>query len=479
MPDRVSGTNRDSFRIAVTFPYTNSMDKMLEMNPLRQRKDYCCRVMCCILMLLCAAPLCAQDATMNGISKVGGYVKTQGSSRVIVFLHGIYSGKEAWRCDEGHYWPAMIAADKDAVFADTDIYVAVYDAPKQDNKMDLLDIQTQVVNRLDADSVFSSHREVIFVAHSMGGILIQEILLTYSDEKYIDKVHHLFLYGTPLEGSKWASIGKLFKSDPHLKELQSGDNFVLSDLDQRWLHKGSEIKRYCSYEVEKEGIAKVVSRQSATRGCSDTNAIKGNHRDIVKPCSNTDDAYTYLKRKLRGIQDSSPLKGKATNDPPTLAGVPPASEARTRLNAYEQTGSALKAVQQLARTWNEEIHEIDVDRVFPYKHGGVTGPISPRLPEDLAERVRMQDESFSRQLYLLKPFLVDARKLALRCMNLTPNDINADSAEFDAANAVAVKRMSLFEIENFRVGQARSSQLEQYFSSLHQKVGAYHCNATD
>ena len=212
----------------------------------------------------------------------GGYVKDRGASRVIVFVHGLWSSPDAWRCDGDHYWPTMIANDSNPVFADTDIYVVGYPTPTKHGKMTVGDLDSVIMNRLDADGVFSRHNEVIFVAHSLGGILTQQLLLTYRDKELFKKVSLIFLYGTPQEGSKLANLGKIFNADPLLKELQAGEgNFILHDLDAKWLHAGFDsIRRFCVYETNPEGPAKVVDMYSATRGCLDTLAAAGDHQKL-------------------------------------------------------------------------------------------------------------------------------------------------------------------------------------------------------
>ena len=237
------------------------------------------------------------------IAPQGGYVKNQNNPRVIIFVHGLFSGPDAWRCDEEHYWPAMIASDQSPAFANTDIYVVGYPTPTKHGKMTISDLITVIMNHLESDGVFESHKEVVFVAHSLGGILTQQLLLTYRDKQLYKKVSFIYLFGTPLEGSKVADIGKIFYSDPLVKELQTGEgNFVLPDMDEKWIHAGFDsIHRYCAYETQAEGIFKVVNRQSATRGCQDTVAIPGNHRQIVKPCNTSAEGYIALKNKLETV----------------------------------------------------------------------------------------------------------------------------------------------------------------------------------
>jgi pimeloyl-ACP methyl ester carboxylesterase len=99
------------------------------------------------------------------------------------------------------------------------------------------DLISYLSDELEADGIFSSHKQVIFVAHSLGGIVVQELLLTYRDKNLAAKVPFIYLYATPQTGSDLANIGKLFKPDPLIKELAHGEgNFVLPSMDTAWLH---------------------------------------------------------------------------------------------------------------------------------------------------------------------------------------------------------------------------------------------------
>jgi triacylglycerol esterase/lipase EstA (alpha/beta hydrolase family) len=251
----------------------------------------------------CLIQLHASTVDAINVGSTGGYIKDHGNPKVIVFVHGLFSSPDAWRCDGQHYWPAMIANDSDPAFADTDVYVVGYPTPQKHGKMTISQLDTVIMNRLEADGVFSRHKEVVFVAHSLGGLVTQQLLLTYRDKGLYKKVSFLYLYGTPEEGSKLANIGKYFNADPLLKELEEGEgNFILHDMDEKWLHADfKSIKRFCAYETQPENGFKVVDPNSATRGCEENVAIPANHREMVKPCSSRSDAYLALENKLRTV----------------------------------------------------------------------------------------------------------------------------------------------------------------------------------
>ncbi len=231
------------------------------------------------------------------ISPQSHYISDHKSRRVIVFVHGLNgNARDTWLADSTHYWPQMVSADPS--FAGADVYAASYPTPLRGNHMNVNDLISYLADELQADGVFERHEQVIFVAHSLGGVAVQQLLLTYRDKNLAAKVPFIYLYATPQTGSELANVGKLFRADPLIKELQHGDgNFVLPRMDTEWLHSGFEsIKRYCAYETQPVRGFRVVHWESATRGCSDQVAIDANHLNIVKP-------FRYRRPILYGSEE--------------------------------------------------------------------------------------------------------------------------------------------------------------------------------
>lgn len=229
------------------------------------------------------------------------YIRKNGGKRVIVFVHGLHGDPiGTWTCDSAHYWPKMLADDPDLALADTDIYVASYPTPTRHNEMSISDIITLLRNQMESDRIFLGHQEVVFVAHSLGGVLVEKMLLTYRDIGLYKKVSFIYLFATPQLGSKVADLGSPFTSDPLVQEMRTDHNFILRDMDNEWKHAGFEsIKLLCGYERRPTKGFKVVDFASATRRCHDQTAIDTDHINIVKPCSLEQDSYIALRNKLR------------------------------------------------------------------------------------------------------------------------------------------------------------------------------------
>jgi len=231
--------------------------------------------------------------------------------RIIVFVHGIHGSRETWRAPNGAYWPQLIQTDPH--FQKSDVVVAEYPTPSRHGQYSTTQLSEILWQGLQQQGVWE-HSEVVFIAHSLGGILTEEMLLNHPADAA--RVRFIASYATPHEGSFVANIAKIYDSDPLLTDLrESNDNSFLMDLEQKWRSSPSvtPIHRYCAFEAldtaAGAGIGRylgahirVVSYYSATYGCdADTppQRIVANHIDIVRPANRSADAYAFFAALYR------------------------------------------------------------------------------------------------------------------------------------------------------------------------------------
>ena len=182
-------------------------------------------------------------------------------------------------------------------------------------------------SRIQHDKVFD-YPEVVFVAHSLGGLIVQRLLLTHRE--YAKRVPFIYFFSTPQTGSQIANLAHIFSSDPLLAPLKAGDqNDYLRSIESDWRAAKFSIKRYCAYETKPIKGTVVVDRDSATRNCSEEPVpINEDHIGIVKPCGVQDDSYVALFNAVAStpIVTRRPKKRAPTapsSRPPS--GQPPAS----------------------------------------------------------------------------------------------------------------------------------------------------------
>jgi pimeloyl-ACP methyl ester carboxylesterase len=232
-------------------------------------------------------------------------------ARVIVFVHGLHGDRDSWRAANGAYWPDMVKTDPR--FSYSDVEIAEYPSPASNGKMSSIQLADMLWNRLNQDHVWQ-HREVVFLAHSLGGILVEEMLLRHPADAA--RVKFVVSYGTPHEGSSVARIASMYDKDPLLNDLSdAGDNAFLTQLEHNWRSHDSVngIHRFCAYESEdtrpEDGFARylhpharVVGYFSATYGCDVTTPpqeIKADHVHMIKPTDRNASAYDFFLRVYR------------------------------------------------------------------------------------------------------------------------------------------------------------------------------------
>jgi pimeloyl-ACP methyl ester carboxylesterase len=257
------------------------------------------------LLLIFPRTLCSQSTLR------GNETETATRARVIVFVHGLHGSRDSWRASNGAYWPDLIRTDPR--FAYSDVEVAEYPTPASNGKMSSVQLAEILWTHLKQDHVWD-HREVVFIAHSLGGILVEEMLLRHPAEAA--KVRFIVSYGTPHEGSPVARIASVYDKDPLLIDLSdASDNTFLTQLENDWRAHDSVngIHRFCAFESEdttpEKGFgrylkthARVVSYFSATYGCDVTTSpqeIHADHLHMVRPQDRTSSTYDFFYRVYR------------------------------------------------------------------------------------------------------------------------------------------------------------------------------------
>jgi hypothetical protein len=236
--------------------------------------------------------------------------------RVIVFVHGIFGDADrTWTSSGGAYWPKLLL--EDSAFDDSDVYVANYESPVSGNTLSVDEIVSSLDNRFADAGVFEKHREVVFVCHSLGGIIVQQLLLTV--RAHAAQVPFIYFFAVPEEGSQVATLGRWFSSDPLLEALFHGnENTYLLNLENQWRAAHFKIRRYCAYEKKPlKGSVLIVDRLSGTRNCDELPIpISEDHFGIVKPNGREHQSYIALRTAIKANPVSSKGGGAKSSELP-------------------------------------------------------------------------------------------------------------------------------------------------------------------
>jgi hypothetical protein len=157
---------------------------------------------------------------------------------VIVFVHGVLSNSLAcwYNRNSAKYWPDMVV--EDPVFATCSVFLGGYYTAFDSTDFNLYQCARQLLSSLhesDAHPAVMEHDRLIFVCHSLGGI-VARYLLTGWQTDFSSKQVGLLLMASPSIGSRYANIlGNPLDLLRHEigRQLVWGAD-VLDDLDERF-----------------------------------------------------------------------------------------------------------------------------------------------------------------------------------------------------------------------------------------------------
>ncbi len=295
--------------------------------------------------------------------------------RVIVFVHGLHGDRNSFRAANGSYWPDLVRTDPH--FAFSDVVIAEYPTPDSNGTSTSTQLAELLFTSLKKQHVWE-HTEVVFLAHSLGGILIEEMLLKHPAEAA--RVRFIVSYGTPHEGSTVARIASLYDKDPLLNDLSdTNDNTFLTTLENNWRSNAAvnSIHRFCAYETQdtmpESGLgryfkarARVVSYFSATYGCDVTTppqAITADHLNLVRPSGRDADAYQFF---LLAYRNNPVLEARAATRTTITDGFKATCD-QTNSNSDLLVPIALNASinEKLISATASWIHTADMRDVYP------------------------------------------------------------------------------------------------------------------
>lgn len=246
----------------------------------------------------------------------------------IVLVHGLLGDPKTSFGD----WPRIMAEDQDPLrtgrdMSDFAVYAVDYQASFK-SKSAIEEIANLVATDLAASPIYTRHRFVVFVAHSLGGLIVKRVLATWraqGKQLLIDRTLGIALLGVPSDGSPLADlagkhgvdrIASLFGWDGHLvEELRTDSGSYLIALNSDWIamkqQRDASGRRTpvtaCGYETVAEVPAlnlfldtTVVARLYAGTTICDSAAtgFPVRHTEINKPKRREDSQHLWLRAFL-------------------------------------------------------------------------------------------------------------------------------------------------------------------------------------
>lgn len=258
----------------------------------------------------------------------------------VVFIHGLRGGPyKSWRISEdksstksglvekidqeagklGTFWPGeWLSSD----FPRARMFTLKYKTNLTQwsgASLPLQEVSSMLLDKLVAAGI--GDRPVVFVTHSMGGLVVKQMLYkaqTENIDKLVKNTVGVVFYSCPHFGSKLADMpwrmGLVFRPAPTIGELRSGSPRLVELNDfLRHLHKKGllEVLSFCETKVTPivEGYGgwafrvEIVPIESAYPGFGELVVLEStDHINSCKPLSRTDPSYTETLEFLQKLK---------------------------------------------------------------------------------------------------------------------------------------------------------------------------------
>ncbi|KAK0720822.1 Alpha/Beta hydrolase protein [Lasiosphaeris hirsuta] len=280
----------------------------------------------------------------------------------ICFVHGLTGDRDSTWTAQGEFWPQTLLPLKlpgaRILSYGYDAYIAKATSTASENR--LIDHATNLLTDLTNDRALNDapNRPLIFIAHSLGGLVCKEtILMSRNNPEHhlrgiFESLRGIVFMGTPHKGSwvaDWAKIpasalGLIKSTNKSLLQILETNNQLLESLQIRFWsmirelrEDGRRLEVTCFFEeLPLPVVGKVVSKESATLEGYSAFSIHANHGDMVRFRSVEDNGYKRLLGEL--------VRWKAQLSAPASAA---ASRAETQANqrfgsSYNHFGSGLQ-----------------------------------------------------------------------------------------------------------------------------------------
>jgi len=278
------------------------------------------------------------------------------SDTVVVFVHGISGDSTTtWTSQNGAYWPELMTKDK--TFDGIDIYIYQYQTSILGRALSIDELAENLRLFLDTSGV-ASHKRIIFLTHSMGGLVTRAYILKYQ-RRIAERTAFIYFFSTPTTGSELASLTRLISRNPHLGQMQvMTSEGYLGNLQRQWLDADLSIPSYCAYERRATFGVQVVTQASASNLCTKRlDPIDADHITIVKPSTENDTSYLAFKSAFLEAVPKVVVKELA----PPVQPVQAIEIHPTLKPAYDRFSSQLGKPRALAQL-SDDAYQAEYDR---------------------------------------------------------------------------------------------------------------------
>ena len=243
----------------------------------------------------------------------------------VIFVHGLTgNSRTTWSSsnDRG-FWPDWLSGDFAQVAVYTLGYPASLFAQWVRTEMDLFERASNILERFAGIGIGT--RPIVFVTHSLGGILVKIVLRKSCDaadadwRRISDATRLVVFLSTPHTGSAFANVFTILpRTSSHTKLLANRTGF-LQDLNQHYRtlsNNRTHLTTAVYYEKYPTNGLVLVPRESADPGLTGVEPvpIDKDHVSICKPESVDDTVFLGVKRHIHRVLESVEESTSGSND---------------------------------------------------------------------------------------------------------------------------------------------------------------------
>ena len=228
----------------------------------------------------------------------------------VIFVHGLTGDpQDTWSTEgDGTFWPIWLKEDLDKIAVHTLGYPASLFEKWADKEMDMFERAGNVLEKFAGLGI--GKRPIVYVAHSLGGVLVKMILRKScesgdADWQLVSKATRLVVFiSTPHSGETIATVAKLIPGTSRHVELLANKFGFLEGLNIYYRNlcgDRDDLTTAVYYEKHTTKGNVVVPRASADPGINNVEPVPvdKNHIDICKPPDKNDTVYLGIKRHIQ------------------------------------------------------------------------------------------------------------------------------------------------------------------------------------
>jgi hypothetical protein len=232
----------------------------------------------------------------------------------VVFVHGFTGGAGTWKNCKGNSFSNLLSADSEIDeaydFYEFDYYteiISLFDSAPVVRLLGLFGFgskkakKNQPIRRISElldtyiRTKLNSYDSVIFIAHSMGGLVVKDYILNHEKGDTPEPIGYLSL-AVPHKGSIGGYL--LGSFNVNAKELQPL-NAYSDTLNNAWIDKKESLPKAQYYIALHDELVNEVSALPFTVKKSDKFVFEHDHLSICKPSNSNDFVYVQAAKFLK------------------------------------------------------------------------------------------------------------------------------------------------------------------------------------